>query len=337
MGIYQRNGHWYARWRQDGGLVRKAMGPGITTRAQAEAVWRELQKRRLTQQLGLMEPGRLTLGEFSRQFLQERQGGLAASTLDRYRVALKVLADHLGQGYALKSITSRTLSRWVNLRLNQGVTPAAVNADLRHLKAALRRAVKWGLLERAPEVEMAKEPRRLPRHIPPAQLDHILSHERHPERLRLWVFLVWTGCRRSEAAALQWQHITWGKRPAARVIGKGDRERVVPLLPPVVEALGKPLDMGHVFARVHPSTMTKWWRELVALADCKGVRLHDLRHTCFTYLASRGAPLKVIQAIAGHSDIRITMGYARGLVGDIYDAMAEALYPKSGTGPYKPE
>ena len=55
------------------------------------------------------------------------------------------------------------------------------------------------------------------------------------------------------------------------------------------------------------------------------MRLHDLRHTCFTYLVSKGVNLKVVQAIAGHSDIRVTMGYAQGLVADLYDEMAKVF------------
>lgn len=196
---------------------------------------------------------------------------------------------------------------------------------MRHIKAALRKAAKWGLIEKAPEIEMLKTPKRLPRHIPPEQLEEILNAEQHPKRKRLWLFLLWTGCRRSEALNLSWEHITWSEKPAARIVGKGDKERIVPLLPPAAKALGKRADLGPVFPGFHPITTSKWWRGLVKKAGYPGVRLHDLRHTCFTYRVSKGVNLKVVQTIAGHSDIRVTMGYAQGLVGDLYDEMAEVF------------
>ena len=46
---------------------------------------------------------------------------------------------------------------------------------------------------------------------------------------------------------MQWQDITWEPRPMAHITGKGGKQRWVPLLPPVVKALGRPKDIGPVF------------------------------------------------------------------------------------------
>ena len=270
MGIYQREGRWYVRWRRGGRLVRKSLGPGIKTKTQAEAVWRQLERKRLEGKLALLDPSQTPLGDFAHQYLEERQGQLAESSIDRYRVAFKVLADDLGEKTMLRSLTGRKIAQWANTRLARGISPAGVNADLRHIKAALRKAAKWGLIEKAPEIEMLKTPKRLPRHIPPEQLEEILNAEQHSNRKRLWIFLLWTGCRRSEALNLSWEHISWGEKPAARIVGKGDKERIVPLLLPVVKALGKRIDLGPVFPGFHPITTSKWWRKLVKKGGISG-------------------------------------------------------------------
>ena len=305
--------------------MARSLGPGIQNQAQAEAVYRELERKRLDGKLGLLDPGKLTIGQFRRQFVAERKGHIADTSLKRYETSLKALAESFGDKILVRSLTSRKISKWAGQRLAQGVTPAGVNADLRHIKAALRRAAKWGLIEKAPDIEMVKVSKYLPRHITPEDLDTIFKAEKNQEHRRIWIFLLWTGCRRSEMLRLNWQDIRWGDKPAALVTGKGDRQRIVPLLPPVVEVLGPPHDIGPVFPPVHPDTITKWWQRLIRSCGMKGIRLHDLRHTCFTYLVSKGVPLKMVQKIAGHADIRVTMGYAEGLIGDIYDEMLKVL------------
>lgn len=325
-GIYQREGNWYYRTRVNGRLHRESLAQyGIKTEAQARAYMREMEKAKLENRLAMLDPSRVSLVKLAAQFLEERAPYLAKNSLDRYRVSLKALAADFGQDCLVRTITARKLGQWAQLRLKQGVSPAGVNTDLRHIKAVLRRAEKWGVLEKAPDVEMIKEPRRLPRHLSAKQIDILLNAEGNPERKRLWVFMLWTGCRRSEALGLRWENLTWGDKPAARVVGKGDRERVVPLLPPVVAALGEPKDIGPVFPLVYLDTATKWWQKLVRSQGMAGIRLHDLRHTAATYMISKGVPVGVVRQIMGHSDIRTTMGYAKALVADLYDEMSKLL------------
>lgn len=332
MGVYKREKRWYVRWSENGRIQRRSLGSQVTTKAQALDIWRELKreidlenyqarlKDRLPHLKSIAPP---SFHVFRNRFLEARRGRIADSTLERYDLVLRLLEAHLGPDYPLDHINSYVVAEWASLRLDGGVSPAGVNTDLRHLKAALRWAAKEGYLDQAPEIEFMKEPRRLPRHLTPEQVSRLLSMETHPERKRLWTYLVYTGCRRGEALGLNWEDIIWEPRPAARVRGKGDRERWVPLLPSVVEALGPRKDVGPVFpeaAGVHRTTVSHWFRKLTRQAKVEA-RLHDLRHTCFTWLASQGVPLRVIQEIAGHATIATTEIYSRGLVADLHQAM----------------
>ena len=49
------------------------------------------------------------------------------------------------------------------------------------------------------------------------------------------------------------------------------------------------------------------WYGVRDRSELPGVRLHDLRHTCVTLLLDSGAPPHIVQAIAGHSGIEVTM------------------------------
>lgn len=95
--------------------------------------------------------------------------------------------------------------------------------------------------------------------------------------------------------------------------GKGAAERLVPLLPPVLQAL-KPVkkDIGPVFRQWHPDTVSKMFHALALLCGADA-RLHDLRHSCATYLLKSGVPMEYVQKILGHASIKTTQIYAEVL------------------------
>lgn len=325
MGVYQRNGQWWYRRRVKGQLHRWSLAKlGIATEAQARAYEREMTKARLEDHLAKLDPSRVTLESFTRQYLEERTPHVAPKSLARYRTSLTVLARDLGGNCLLRSLTARKLANWAGRRLAQGVTPAGVNADLRHIRSALNTAARWSLVEKAPFVEMVKEPRLLPRHLTPSQVETLLKAETNFDRRRLWLFLIWTGMRRLEAHGLHWEHIAWGEAPSARVVGKGRRERLVPLLPEAVVALGEPKDLGPVWPQVHLDTWTHWFEDTARAAGVSA-RLHDLRHTAATWMIARGVPVRVVQEVLGHAQITTTERYSKAYIGDLYQALSQGL------------
>lgn len=71
-------------------------------------------------------------------------------------------------------------------------------------------------------------------------------------------------------------------------------------------------DSGLVFTTAHgtviePRNLNRHWYATRVRAGLPGVRLHDLRHTCVTLLLDAGTPPHIVQAIAGHSGIQVTM------------------------------
>jgi integrase len=71
-------------------------------------------------------------------------------------------------------------------------------------------------------------------------------------------------------------------------------------------------DSGLVFTTAHgtpiePRNLNRHWYGVRDRSGLPGVRLHDLRHTCVTLLLDAGVPPHIVQAIAGHSGIEVTM------------------------------
>jgi integrase len=245
--------------------------------------------------------------------------------LERYKRSLDAFIKYLGEDTDMASITPRKIMAFACARLDQGVRPESVNLDLRHIKAALNRAFRWEVIPKKIYVEMVKTPKRLPRHLTDQEVGQLLDTEKEPLRRRLWEFLLWTGLRRAEALGLRWEQVFYDDPPRIVVIGKGDRQRIVALLPPAVTALGAHQGTGQVFHYQTGSYLSRLFKDTARRACLGDCHLHDLRHTALTRMVSRGLPLKLVQDYAGHSAIATTMNYAKSFQGDTYRLMREAF------------
>jgi integrase len=339
MGIFRRktsHGYrWYGQWWVDGRRVTRSLGPEVKARTQAQKIWDQVEHNRIMGKLGVLDSSPLTLGQLRTKFLEAKAPHLAPKSMARYDVSIRMLTRDFGDGVKAKHLTSSKLSAWSSKRLADGVSPAGVNCDLRHIRAALNWATRNDLLEKAPVIEMVRTTRPLPRHLKAEQVEALLTAS-PPERRRLWTFFIWTGMRRLEARELGWSQVQWDP-PAATVVGKGGKERLVPLLPLAVAAMaGLPApdgpvcpwprqDLGTVWPDVTADIYTRWFQRDRRAAKLKNVRLHDLRHTAITYMISRGVKPRVVQEIVGHESIVTTEGYSRAIVADLYEQMMEGL------------
>ena len=310
MRVYKRGDKWYYDvFTEKGKRIRKAFAPGDLEKYEA---------------FTLAESSTvLKLAEFVEEYLSEIKSQVAPLTISSYRKSLYIFIKFLGEDFKFHDLTARHVAKFASVRLQNGIKPETVNSDLRHIRAALNKAVKWEYLSKAPLVEMVKVSKRLPRHLTVDQMQTILDAETEPNFKRLWTFLLWTGCRRGEALGLKWEDVELGERPQALVTGKGDRQRVVPLLPPAVAALGPP-ESGAVFPSWSPFSVSQHFRRLVRRLGIQA-RVHDLRHTCLTWLVGKGVPLKLVQDIAGHASINTTMLYAKVYSGESYDTVVKAF------------
>lgn len=141
---------------------------------------------------------------------------------------------------------------------------------------------------------------------------------RNPVHKCCFVVMYACGLRIGEAATLEVSCIKSADR-VMRVIGKGNKERCVPLPQPVLQGLRK-LWLTHRHPRwlfparshdkpVRRETLQATFREVAQAAAMDGITPHCLRHSYATRLLENGVDTRVVQVLLGHADIATTAIY----------------------------
>ena len=224
--------------------------------------------------------------------------------------------------------------------LQERVAPATINKELRMLRAVLNKAVRWGYLAKAPEIEFLRAPEKLPVYVPPehfAKLYRACDSVRWPGQQPypaadwwrgLLVMAYMTGWRIGALLALRWEDVDLTGATAISRHGdnKGKRDQKVPLYPIVVEHLKK---MAGFDPKVFPWPPSRraLWTEFKSLQIAAGVKpegakrnygFHDLRRAFATMNAAALTP-DALQRLMAHTDYQTTQRYIN---------LAEQLNPK---------
>ena len=135
----------------------------------------------------------------------------------------------------------------------------------------------------------------------------------------LFGICLFTGCRVSEALALQTTDIKGGTLTSRKSTTKGKlKTRVVDIQPGLAQILAEyqPLKAGALFPgmRGRSPTLTRFMADKILKAACDrallvGVSTHSFRRTALTMMSSVGIPLRVIQEISGHNDLGTLQRY----------------------------
>jgi integrase/recombinase XerC len=277
-----------------------------------------------------------------------RERRAAANTVEAYSRDLADLLGFLGLHLGGEPMTVATLGtlRPADLRAflaSRAAAGAGVATRARQL-AATRGFLRW-LARHHDETAAAplaglRGPRRkppVPRALTPAQAKEVardVGRAHDPARAErpaeqaardtaLFTLLYGCGLRISEALALSVADAPRVGDPAAlRVTGKGGKQRIVPVLPAVREAIAAylrlrpaalpsdPLFLGARGARLDPAVAQKALRDFRRLAGLpEHATPHALRHSFATHLLGGGADLRAIQELLGHASLSTTQRY----------------------------
>ena len=159
--------------------------------------------------------------------------------------------------------------------------------------------------------------------------------KRAPYLADLLVVAVMTGCRKGELLGLEWSRVDF-EANVIRLRGsdtKAAKARLVPLNETAREALQRRLqyrsercpDAAWVFCGPDGErivSVKSSFRHALQSARIAGVRFHDLRHTCGSWLAQKGVPIGHIAAVLGHSTLRMSERYSHLAPANARDAVA---------------
>ena len=263
-------------------------------------------------------------------FLAVSAARLAPRTVEAYRRDLAALATSLGHSPA--TATREELERYLAELRSEGLAASTIARRLAAARAFFRHRVLVGAAAENPAADVAlpRRARRLPRTLSPGEAERLVeaASGTKPRDLRdraLVELLYGAGLRVSEAVGLERGGVDLDER-LVRSIGKGGKERIVPLGRSAAEALrrylsrGRPfLDRRHrpeLFLNAQGGALTRAGAFLILrrLADKAGlepgrVHPHLLRHSFATHLLEGGADLRSVQEMLGHADLATTELY----------------------------
>ncbi len=322
MRLYKRGGTYYVEFSRG-----KKKSLRTADEKMAAAVFREMEREYLRGRLlNIDDYKKVTLSDFSAKYSRSRIG-ISRHTIRKDELALKLLGDVIGGSTQLRAVTSGKLDEFKKICLARGAKEITINGYLRHIKAAFTWALDEGYLAKKPKFKMfRKKGEELPRILAVDDINKLLekSLELDPEAWRYFTFQLWTGARRREGLGVQWQHINFAAGEVTLTGKTGSR--TIPLLGQVKAVLG-PIkkDLGHVFTQYHPDTWSHRFEQIAAAAGVRA-RLHDLRHTCATFLLKSGVTLETVKKILGHANIATTEIYAKVLREEMKKQMSKLRF-----------
>lgn len=289
----------------------------------------------------LEEPGRITLAAFLTRWLEDVvRPRLRPRTQDYYRYGCGLILPHLGQ-VRLARLAPVHVQGMLAALEREGATLYQRRAAYVTLHAALRQAVRWGMLRSNPcePVPAPRPPRREMQTMTPEQARRFLAEARGDRYYALYAVLLGCGLRVGEALALTWPDVdlAGGRLTVRRTLGwsrgrpffqepkTAAGRRTVDMPPFVADALKEHQERmqaeGHLLTdhllvfvdrgggpvRLE-NLRRRSFLPTLRRAGIPRLRLHDLRHTFATLNLLGGAHPRVVQQVLGHADITTTLG-----------------------------
>jgi integrase/recombinase XerD len=262
------------------------------------------------------------------------EDGLSRSTLQSYRTDLRQFADWLGRrsGRSLPEAERADLLDYLAYKFTQKAKPRTASRLLSSLKRFYGYLLRQGRIEVDPtlRIEAPKLPRSLPKILSEGDVERLLQAPNADSALGLrdramLETLYASGLRVSELVGLTLRQVSFDMG-VVRVMGKGAKERLVPLgeeaLAWVTRYLsearsllldGRPSEALFVTVRGGAMTRQMFWQLVKRHAAVAGIAAeispHSLRHAFATHLLNHGADLRVVQLLLGHADVSTTQIY----------------------------
>jgi integrase/recombinase XerC len=274
-------------------------------------------------------------------------------TVISYRTDLVAFFDYITTQYGdlpLPSLTHTYVRSWLASLKDEGLTSKSMNRKISTLRSFFKFQLKAGMIRQSPMVKIIapKNEKRLPEFVADRDIQTLFDHVEFPptwegrtDRLILMLFYH-TGMRLSEAINLRDYQVNQATR-SLKVLGKGNKERIVPVAPFVLEDIasyqterkalknniedyllvdekGKKLAPRKVYSSVRK------YLSLVTTIEKRSP--HVLRHSFATHLTNNGADLNAVKELLGHSSLAATQVYTHNTIDKLKEVYKKA-HPKA--------
>ncbi|HHS95957.1 MAG TPA: integrase [Phaeodactylibacter sp.] len=273
-------------------------------------------------------------------------------TLLAYKVDLQQFKDYLHTTYELSNaqeVTSQHIRSWMVHLMQKGLTTRTVNRKLSALKSYFKFLKKRGHLDANPMAKIIapKIAKRLPVFVQKDQIEMLFDTVDFGEgydgiRNRSIMELLYaTGMRRAELISLKVSDISFANNHI-KVIGKGNKERLIPMNPKIEKVLKSYLfekqkyfpTQSYLFLtrkgeKMYPKLVYNLVNKYLSFVTTLEQRSpHVLRHTFATHLSDNGADLNAIKDLLGHASLAATQVYTHNSIEKLKKAYEQA-HPKA--------
>jgi site-specific recombinase XerD len=273
-----------------------------------------------------------TINDFISHLKMERN--FSANTQKEYshdllKLMTFILTKYKGKDILVNNITTQDIRDFVNdMQINRKCRSAIISRRISCLRSFFGYLIEEEILKDNPmlAIRRPKQPKRLPIYLTEDELKSFLGapDQKKPDGIRDFCILMvfsYTGMRISELCNLQLKDINLNEG-TIRVIGKGNKERIIPIIKPVIESINNYLDIrpmvdndflyiskkkNQLSLRAIRDIVYKY--QLISGIHIQHFSPHKLRHTFATMLHNKDVDILDIQALLGHSSIATTQIY----------------------------
>jgi len=266
------------------------------------------------------------IGAFLEYLAVER--GASPHTVRGYAADLREFSAFLRRAGDLdpSAVDTRSVRAYLASLHQRGLAKSSIGRKLASVRSCLRFLARRGVIEQnaARPVRSPRPPRRLPAFLPKDESKQLLDRAHGPSAIdcrdhALLELLYATGIRVAECCGLDGTDVD-RSHGTVRVLGKGDKERVVPVGEVALQAIdaylaARGLPDGPLFTNARGGRLTTRSAQRIVgrLARLSGTRRrvtpHTLRHTFATHMLGEGADLRLIQELLGHQRLSTTQRY----------------------------
>jgi len=255
--------------------------------------------------------------------------GLSQNTVKAYKVDLLAfmswIADHTNSD--IKNIKEDSINKYISYLFETKLKSSSVNRKISSIKSFYLFLIKKSIVATSPisEVMSPKQEKYLPSSMSEDEVDKLLnspdSNIKIEKRDKAMIEMLYaTGMRISELVNLKITDVDM-QRCVVKVLGKGSKERLIPFGEEAYEALNNYLSdrdessSKEVFLSNRKTKISRvaFWHRikfyLVRENLKQTISPHTLRHAFATHLLNRGADLRSVQLLLGHSDLSTTQIY----------------------------
>ena len=254
--------------------------------------------------------------------------GLSKNTVSSYKNDISSFLSWLNKKQInYQQVSGKNINEFISNLFNSGLKSSSVNRKISSIKHFYLFLSKKKIIKYSPadEIETPKQEKYLPISMSEDEVERLLSSPNSnriiERRDKAMIEILYaTGMRISELVNLKLTDVDFN-RSVLKVFGKGSKERLVPYGEKAAEALDiylrdrKRSDSKNVFLSNRGSQITRgaFWQRIKIYIKRENLKSsispHTLRHAFATHLLNRGADLRSVQILLGHSDLSTTQIY----------------------------